>query len=397
MTKEITLDKFRYWLVISYLFEDGPNRDNYFKKTVDDQTLNRYIGKDCCGFTSVAMVESKESYELYVVPEEFLEKKNIVLAFVKLNGEMTHKYISGTSERYLNGLRENIFLNIKSSGIFGTDIENLLDSSPILLYIEPIEDDLFLSTYPSDIEIETIIKMLGAHENYWSVVFNHILASSKYFGAPWERLIVINTKKIGDRDSKDINVTYFFLDILKQVTLFHLLNHRKKQLNNGAVSKFEIQNLILGKSLKQISGLHSNLLSALGQFYDYQILLTNELPRSKELNSDFLKRYGKLIDTERRKESNDIRPPSILGSLFFGAVTKSLYEIEQYLSILSSKAETISSYSRDKLNTEISIINLNLTKKLTVLTYVIVVLTIILVLDSDSGKTLINSSINLTR
>lgn len=70
--------------------------------------------------------------------------------------------------------------------------------------------------------------------------------------------------------------------------------------------------------------------------------------------------------------------------------SKSLVQLEQNLSTLSLKASILSSYSQDKLNTEISIINLNLTRKLTMLTYVIVVLTIILVLESELVKKLIN-------
>lgn len=393
MIKEIEIDKFRYWLVISYLFKEAPKIDNYLKKRDDSQiSLCRYIGKDCYGFRSVAKICSKESYELYVVPENFLQNKDIVLAFVKLNREMAQNYISDTTAN-LDELRKNIFLDIKSSEIFGTDIENLLDSSPIFLSIEPIEEGLFTSSYPSEDEIENTIKMLGAHKTYWSVVFDHILASSKYFGAPWEKLIVINIKNIGDRDNQDINVTDFFLSILKQATLFHLLNHRKKQLNDSALSKFDIQNLTSGTSLKEISVLHSNLLSALGQFYDNHILLTNELPMSKELDGYFLKSYGVLKDSERIKESNEIRLASIMERLF-EEVSKSLYETEQNLSLLSSKATTLSSYSQDRLNTEISKINLNLTKKLTWLTYVIVVLTIILVLGNVSVKTLINIFFN---
>lgn len=133
MAKEI--DKFRYWLVISYLFEKEANIDIYFKRVSDEIALCRYIGNNCCGFTSVAKIESKESFEIYTVPEGFVEKKRIVLAFVKLNEEMTRKYISESMYSNFNKLRENIFLDIKSSGIFGSDIKILLDSSPIFLYI----------------------------------------------------------------------------------------------------------------------------------------------------------------------------------------------------------------------------------------------------------------------
>ncbi len=397
MTKEITIDKFRYWLIVPFLFEKTLNIDEYWRNC-SEIALCRYIGENCYGFTKVAALtnnsESEGFEEIFVAPEKFIDNKNLIIAFGKLNENLVSKYINISSRYDLWKLQHNLFFDIQSSKIFGAEIENILVESPVLLYMEPVEDNLFSGFDASGCasEISHIIKILGAHENNWSVIILEcFLAGFKYWDAPWDGLIFINTEKIVKSKKSNINLSYLFIDMLKQVTSYNLLNHRKNQLNKSALSKFELQSPISTKSFAETSELHLKLLSALGQFSDYRILLMDELPKLKELNNHFLKTLADFRNHERTVEpTDDCWKSSTIFEKLENDVSASIYQIEQDLNILSSKAEILSSFSQDRLNTEISIVNMNLQKKITFLTAIMALLTIVLALESDLVKEIIS-------
>lgn len=387
MTGQITADKFRYWVVASYYSENDIDFCN-----LDRDNSNRYlnifdeIGKT--GFHLVAnlncKMESIEFQKFSVVPVKFFENDYLITAFGELSGDKAINIINHSTYRKLEELHKEILSHIQNSLKLNKEINCPLDSGPILLYMEPLEINLFSNSNPNDIvdQIDCIIKMLGAHENKWSMIGDYLLASIPQCGSPWYSLIFINTKQVGKSQS-NINVTSFFLDLIKQLTSYHLLKHRMIQLNQSYLSKFEIQSLISNKSFEKTSELHWRLLSASGQFYDYYLLLTNELPVLNKINSNFLETLAYFRNSKRVIEPSYERWKSYtIIKCFEKDVSKNLDQVEQYLKRLSFKNNILSSFSQDKLNTEISKKNLNLQNKITNLTRLLLLLTFILVCQS---------------
>ena len=149
--------------------------------------------------------------------------------------------------------------------------------------------------------------------------------------------------------------------------------------------EFEFKSLVSNTTFDQTIELHNQVLLGIGQFNEYQITLMDEIIIIRNLNSKFIE----FIKTA--KKSNKILEPnhetiitnSIIEKLE-SDVYNSLNYLDRYLNRLENKSTILSSYSHDKINTEISVINLKLQKILTCLTIFLIILTIILVVDSQT-------------
>lgn len=404
MSPEITIDKFRYWIIAPYLLKKELSTRNYtYKyKTSTERNLIQFstIFYGLISNTTAALIDGKldsiEFQKICIVPVKFSEDEHFIIAFGELDGQKAVEFVKKNSRSLELELSKEFLSKIQSSDIFDNKVEPLLDTVPILLYLQP-KENLFGESDKIDLvsESSNLINMLGAHRNHWSIIGDCLLASA--VSAPWSGLIYIDTEKIRN-DNSNIYITDFFLSLIKHVTSQNLLNYRIKQLKVSDLNKIQIQSLISKKSFNQTLELHWNVLSTLGQFNDYAILITNELPILKELNNSFLKRIAEF------KERNRLAEPSyeywksatIIESLE-NDVSESLKEIEIDLVRLSSKSGIISSYSQDKINSEIAVVNINLQKEIksltlvmTILTILILIVTILVFIDSDLGKNLFN-------
>lgn len=401
MTEQNFIDKFRYWLVASYYPENDINFRNFNPSFDDNKCLNVFTKSRQISFSQMAILENKidfiESQEICVLPVEFVDNKYFIITFAELKGDTVKTFINNPMNFHdLRIIHHKLLLEIQSSKIFDEKIKCPFDySGPILLYMEPLQDNLFSNSYHDKVtEISSIIKILGAHENNWSIIDDYFLASIPQCGSPWNGLIFINTKQIGQNQT-DVNVPDFFLEIIRQLTSYHLSNFRKGQLSESALSKFEIQSLISIESLKQISELHWKLLLDIGQFNDMNIILINELPMIKKLNINFINNINKL-----NKLKKIIEPPyenwksSTIIQRLENNVSMLLNQTDQQLNRLISKGTILSSYSQNILNTKISLVNLKLQNAIIFLTFILAILTIILAADSQTIKDIIRNIFN---
>jgi len=197
-----------------------------------------------------------------------------------------------------------------------------------------------------------------------------------YTEYPWRSFIFLNTNQLAENDNK-IYLPDFIDDLLKQIACYYWLAYRKNRLLESNLSKFNSQVLTSAKTLKEISKTHKQVLLSLGQFYEYNIKLLDELPLIKNFNTSFLN-YLKIINIEE-PDAERFRGPST-AMRFMNEVNDSLESIDHHIDKLTSKALMLSNFSRDMLNTRISKINLTLQNVLIFLTIILALLTGVFVL-----------------
>jgi hypothetical protein len=394
MNREITLEKFRYWFISFYLLDKEPNLDNYnTAKTNSERLLYHYdFDNKFSGYTQIAIlnnkIENKEFSDIYILTEELIGH-NLIIAFGKLSDESTSKYTNNyTSMKDIFDfeLQNELIRSIESSEIFGTKIKRIGLIHPALVYMEPLEDNLFSNSNINNLinEISSLIEMIGSHRNLWSIIDDCILTSFPGHIIPWDGIIFINTKKITGSD-ENIHLPDIFLDILKQLACYHWLDNRKYQLKTSALSKYEFQSLISNTTFKETLELHRQLLLVVGQFIDYRIALMDEILVLRDLNTSFLKfietakQFNKVVEPN----ANKFHGLSMI-ERFENNISNYLDYIEQYSNRLEMKATILSSYSQDRINTEFSAVNLKLQKILILLTFSLAILTIILAVDSPT-------------
>jgi hypothetical protein len=398
MTEKIAFDKFRYWLISLDLLEKEPNLENWNNNRLGPGEVYRILHRSdgsACSMKMLALLDDKSkrnAFSMIYVDILSFPGEKLILTLGELDVNSASKLfdekIDAVEKKdYFKELQKDLIWNLQTSEIFEKEIKSIfpqgepafMNEAPFILYMEPLEVDLF-SNYNIDISVDVIrnvIQMLPAHKNLWTIINGCVLLNFLSTAYPWESLIILNTNKIAENDT-DIHLPNLVYHLLKQLACYHWLNYRKSQLFKTDLN-FKPQNLISNTTLKQTSKSHKQLLSSLGQFNDYKISLMDELPSLRNINTSFLKylETADIVDTDTEK----FRGPSAIEHLK-NVVSDSLTSIEQHIEQLTIKSQMLSSYSRDMLNTQISTINLRLQWLLAFLTIVLAFLTFILAAES---------------
>jgi len=393
MNKNISFDKFRYWLISLDLLEKDPEVWKILsERHVGENSVTSYwpSGRPAAVRSIYILhdkARSKKTSKIYVDFNRFLENR-LILTFMKLNAKSVSILASNknasTKWKYFCKLQQKLLLSYYhhpdyigegNQSILNKDINSQypLIHSPLVLYMEPTENNLLLNSQKniSQDKIRYLIKMLESHGSLWSIINGFVVMTFLYTEYPWRSFIFLNTNQLAKNDNK-IHLPDIIYDLLKQIACYHWLAYRKNQLLESDLSKFNSQVLTSAKNLKDISKTHKQVLSSLGQFYEYNIKLLDELPLIKNFNTSFLN-YLRIINIEE-PDAERFRGPST-AMRFMNEVTDSLESIDHHIEKLISKTLMFSNFSRDMLNTRISKINLTLQKVLIFLTIILAILT----------------------
>lgn len=391
MKKQIELNEFRYWLfTFSILINcEDFSHNNYYKACRDSKSLIRHIRNCWLRSTSIPNLynekENSNFDELYLFGDSFLGY-TLIITFGKLNEIVADKcFKSGDAynvNKIFGELKNELLLKSQSSDFYN-NTKYMEFESPIILKIEP-EHNIFSDLNSEDFinEIISFLDLIYCNHGF-SIFDDCVLANLPYSNQIWEGLVFINTKKRDDDNNIFVSVILF--DIIEQLACYFWLDFRKNQLRRSKLKEFEFKSLVSNTTFDQTIELHNQVLLGIGQFNEYQITLMDEIIIIRNLNSKFIE----FIKTA--KKSNKILEPnhetiitnSIIEKLE-SDVYNSLNYLDRYLNRLENKSTILSSYSHDKINTEISVINLKLQKILTCLTIFLIILTIILVVDSQT-------------
>jgi len=390
MKKQIELNEFRYWLfTFSILIKEDYSHNNYYKACRDSKSLIRHIGNYLLGSRLIPNLynekENSNFDELYFVGESFLGYK-LIITLGKLNENVVDKcFKSGDAynvNKIFGELKDELLLKSQSSDIFN-NTKYMEFESPIILKVEP-EDNIFSDLNSEDFinEINSFIDLIYSNHGF-SIFDDCVLANLPYSNKIWEGLVFINTKKRDENNNIYVSVILF--DIIEQLACYFWLNFRKNQLRRSKLKEFEFKNLVSNTTFDQTVELHNQVLLAIGQFNEYQITLMDEIIIIRNLNSKFIEFIKTAKKSNKLLEPNNetIITNSIIEKLE-SDIYNSLNYFDRYLNRLENKSTILSSYSHDKINTEISVINLKLQKILTYLTIFLLILTIILAVDSQT-------------
>ena len=398
MTEKIAFDKFRYWLISLDLLEKEPNLDNWNNNRLGPgefyMILHRSDGS-ACSMKMLALLDDKSNRNAFsMVYVDILsfpgEKLILTLGNLDVNSasKLFDEKIDAVEKKdYFKELQKDLIWNLQTSEIFEKEIKSIfpqgepafMNKAPFILYMEPLEVDLF-SNSNNDISVDVIrnvIQMLPAHKNLWTIINGCVLLNFLGTAYPWESLIILNTNKIAENDT-NIHLPNLVYYLLKQLACYHWLDYRSSQLFKNELF-FNFQNLISNTTLKQTSKSHKQLLSSLGQFNDYKISLMDELPSLRNMNTSFLQYLEKsdIVEPDAEKFKGDLTIERLKK-----VVSESLISIECRIENLTMKAQIVINYSTEILNTKISTINLRLQWLLAFLTIVLAFLTFILAAES---------------
>jgi hypothetical protein len=399
--KDLDYDKFRYWLISTDLLEKEPANRNWKieRRNIDSYLYNRTPLGTSTGLRKIYILDDKQKNnfhsKIYIDFNKFLQKR-LILTFMELNDNYFKTLITERSDnikqKKFEELQKKMLLSFQSPNLIGagnqsilnkyTDREHPIIKSPLILYIEPKKEEVLFNSHKkiSINKVHKMIKMLKSIEGIYSIIDNsYIILPFLYYDFPWERCVFINTRKIWLDEKDSIHMPYLFDYIVKQFACYYWLNYRKNQLLQSDLLKFDPKKLNYNKANRDVSKSHEKVLLSLGQFYEYNIELLDELTLINDCNNTFADiLQGRTIF---EPYDNHIHPLN-LKIRFLEGVTESLKTIEELIKKLAAKGLMISNFSRDMLNTRISAINLRLQWLLIFLTIILALLTGIFALKS---------------
>ena len=373
-------EDFRYWIIFLDFLKNQQRDDCYLNNKYDLPQADLFISHTdvdgSIGSHSVAMLEVPTNCDdidsIYMYDDSILDSR-FIMRFVKVKLSHIKNILDTEHYNCVTNLRDkmewnlsNIHSAIGKESIFGKN--STTRRSPIILYIEPLADEIPSSTY------DDILAFTGSHRCVWTSISGCLIANFKsYVYAPWEGLTFINPKSLASDDC-NIYMPNILFQLARHIICFHFLNYHLVLMNG---SKLAIKKWCYHNDYKQAVNANIEFLASLEEYSSYKMSVLNNINHVLSTN----RRTDALIKNAVIEEPDYVCTSlSIISKLQTGIVD-SLKELNIQIELLDTSSKTIAEFYRDSVSARASMINLKLQKSLIWLTVLLIILTLFMIYE----------------
>ncbi len=387
---EISFDKFRYWLISIDVLEKPPELDKQFFFSNNQQIrLDRVnvfwyeLDDNLVGSNSIRRVELNEEVEgisfIYLYVVNALNER-IIVSISEINCEQADKII-GTDWQEVNRFQKSLLWETHYPELLGKNVKSIFYKSvqqglvildlPLIMYCEPRTEERI--TFKDDVDLSQKIDHL-MNENdslfgWFEVLRPYSMLCPITLYNQKKSAILINTEPM-QRDDQNLYFPYLLQLFIQQIAITRLTKHRMHQIDTCKLANFNADSF-QNASINDIAKQNDLLMNAVYEFNDIHISILNEIGEIREI--DFTMNHYLRRTWNFELNSNGIVPS-------FFKVVSDIDILQEQTRRIDFMGGILSNYSRGMIDVKSAILNLSLQKRLVNLTWVISLLTIIILL-----------------
>ena len=378
--QDFNFDNYRGYLILLDVLDRSPDLTKYHESlTRNSKTF--FYEEGGSRLSSYKIGQSNYLDEtVYVFSQPYFLNGRFILSFTRLKKRFFEDFFSKnpvlfewwqTKKELLWYIHDNNFFGQNVNSIFYNNIGEKYSTinNPYFIYLECIQEQ--------NIQDDIAIDNLHGHKTLWAQINNTLVIKPIEKGL-WEALYFISTFKSDESDHTfQISGDIYF--VLKSYVCYHLLNY-----HIVSMSKFD-SNISMAKKTvgesdyAKIADCIYTFNESFSNFTITNLEIVTELPQIKSHNRYFSKRI---------KESNiRCNPPltnpeyQLFNRLRDGLQSK-IGILEHESAVLKISFDSLMGQIKNKFDQVSTCINIELQKKVTKLTLIMTILTVVLALES---------------